>query len=210
MIKVTPDPIDLVALVRGTAFQLMLRRAEPIEPAFLAGVSGVRPDTLAGVLDQLSEAGRIRRDEFGRVIGSAGLSVTPDRHTIQIEDREYWTWCAYDIFGIFGALAAGGRAVSSDPTDRRPIEVRFVKGRPQPTQAVLFRPDTESMASCGNVYEQWCPNSNLFATRESAETWAIANRIDGKVLTLDEAADLATDEWKAMTRVTVSFRRDAG
>ena len=30
------------------------------------------------------------------VVGSAGLSVRPDRHEIEVEGREFWTWCAYD------------------------------------------------------------------------------------------------------------------
>lgn len=207
---VLPDPVALETLVRAASFQVLLEQGEPIQPAQLAEVSGIRRETLAVVLDQLSQAGRIRRDDEGRVIGSGGLSVATDRHTIEIEGRPFWTWCAYDIFGIFGALEASGRATSTSPADRRPIELRFVRGRPEPIEAVLFRPDTELMESCDNVYEQWCPNSNLFVTAGEAEAWASANHLKGTVLKLDEAADLATAEWKEMTGATVSLRRDAG
>lgn len=176
MNKVLPNPIALADLVRAAAFQSLFDRREPLQPTALAGDTGIKPATLSGVLAQLSQAGRIRRDGQGRVVGSGGLSVTPDRHSIEIDGSRFWTWCAYDIFGIFGALAASGHALSASPGDRRPIEVRFVRGRPEPIEAVLFRPDMELMKSCDNVYEQWCPNSNLFLTRQLAEAWATANR----------------------------------
>lgn len=192
------DPAELETLVRATAFRLLLDRREPIRADVLARASGIRPETLAGMLDQLSLAGRIRRDDRGSVAGSAGLSVVPDRHMIEIKGGRFWTWCAYDIFGIFGALAASGRASSPSPADWKPIEVCFSRGRPAQIEAVLFRPDTALMECCDNVYEQWCPNSNLFATRELAEAWATVHSLKGRVLGLDEAADLATAEWKQM------------
>src|SRR2546423_15568161 len=95
-------------------------------------------DQSGRILDELDEAGRIRRDAHGSVIGSAGLNVTRDRHEIEIGGRRFWTWCAYDIFGIFGALGASGRAISPSPSDRKAIEVRFVRGRPEATEAGLF------------------------------------------------------------------------
>ena len=125
--------------------------------------------------------------------------MTPDRHEIEVEGRRFWTWCAYDILGIFGALGVSGRAHSPSPPDREPIEVRFIRGRPQPSDAVLFRPDAELMECCDNVYEQWCPNSNLFPSRTVAEAWASEHGLSGKVLSLNEAADLATEDWKSVT-----------
>lgn len=61
--------------------------------------------------------------------------------------------------------------------------------------AVLFRPDEELMSCCENVYEEWRPNSNLFASRELAKQWAEQRSMRGRVLDLDEASDLATKEW---------------
>ncbi len=192
-------PIDLEALVRTAAFQLLFTRAEGIAPELLAEVTGISPHKLAALVDRLDDAGRVRRDGAGIVVGSAGLSVTPDRHQIEVEGREFWTWCAYDILGIFGALGASGHAHSPSSPDRKPIEVRFIRGRPQRSDAVLFRPDAELMDGCENVYEQWCPNSNLFASRQLAEAWAAEHGPSGKVLSLNEAADLATEEWKSVT-----------
>jgi hypothetical protein len=43
------------------------------------------------------------------------------------------------------------------------MELRFERGQPVNGDAVLFRPDDELMSCCENVYEEWCPNSNLFS-----------------------------------------------
>jgi alkylmercury lyase len=191
--------VDLEAMVRGAAFRLLIRSGEGITPESLVQVTGITGDRLAVVLDDLDRAGRIRRDEAGRVVGSAGLSVVPDRHEIEIEGRRFWTWCAYDILGIFGALQANGRASSPIPSTGHLIELDFVGGRPQTTNAVLFRPDAELMSCCENVYEEWCPNTNLFANRAAARKWATEHGLQGRVLTLTRAADLATEEWKSLT-----------
>ncbi len=61
--------------------------------------------------------------------------------------------------------------------------------------AVLFRPDDELMSTCENVYEDWCPNSNLFASRELAIRWAQQHAMRGRILDLDEASDVATRAW---------------
>jgi hypothetical protein len=60
---------------------------------------------------------------------------------------------------------------------------------------VLFRPDEDLLGSCKNVYEQWCPNSNFFASRELAKQWADRQSLPGRVLDLDEASELATEAW---------------
>ena len=191
--------VDLEAMVRAAAFRLLIRSGEGITPESLAQVTRIRGDRLAVLLDHLDRAGRIRRDEAGRVVGSAGLSVVLDRHEIEIEGRRFWTWCAYDILGIFGAMQASGRASSPIPSTRDVIHLDFIGGRPQKSNAVLFRPDTELMSCCENVYEEWCPNSNLFADRAAARKWATEQGLQGRVLTLTKAGDLATEEWKSLT-----------
>jgi len=48
---------------------------------------------------------------------------------------------------------------------------------------------------CENVYAEWCPNSNLFAGADLAARWAAEHAIAGKVMGLEEAADVATQDW---------------
>ncbi len=61
---------DLTGVVRAQAFRHLLA----------AGDSATGEDLAAAI---------------GRVIGSAGLSVVPDRHQIDLEGRRFRTWCAY-------------------------------------------------------------------------------------------------------------------
>ena len=59
----------------------------------------------------------------------------------------------------------------------------------------LDRPDEELLSGCENVYEEWCPNSNLFASRVLAASWAARHTVPGHVMQLAEAADLARNDW---------------
>jgi alkylmercury lyase len=203
--KILETPSDSQALIRRAAFQLLLAHAAPIRVEDLAAATGINSRRLSELLDDLDRAGRIRRDEGGRVVGSAGLSVIADRHEIELDGRKFWTWCAYDILGIFGALGASGRALSPSPGERT-IEIEFKRGRPVNNHAVLFRPDEELMSCCENLYEEWCPNSNLFADPEQANDWAEQRGMRGRILELDEASDLGTKDWADLVRHASGFQ----
>ena len=183
-------------LLRAVAFQHLIRNSQPVTPEQLAEASGFDLERTTTMLEELDRAGRIRRDSTGRVVGSAGLSVMTDRHQIELNGRTFWTWCAYDILGIFGALRADGDSRSPSPPDLTVIELRFLGGRPRHADAVLFRPAEDLMSRCDNVYEEWCPNSNLFASRKLAQAWADEHLLAGRVLSLEEASALATQEWR--------------
>ncbi len=186
---------DLLGTVRVEAFRQLLASGAPVGVDRLASPIGCPPGTLVVALDELDRAGRIRRDETGRVVGSAGLSVIPDRHMIDLAGRTFWTWCAYDILGIFGAHGATGTAFSRSPGTGATIRLDFRSGRPQLADVVLFRPSDSYAARCTNLYQEWCPNSNLFEDKLSAEAWSTSRGLEGTILGLEEASVLATREW---------------
>lgn len=198
--KILEPPSDVQVLIQRAAFQLLLARGGPIGMNALAQQTGARLESVSNFVDLLDNGGHIRRNSAGEVVGFGGLSVIPDRHEIELDGRRFWTWCAYDILGIFGVTGASGSAVSPSPPDGTPIVLHFTRGRPDNHDAVLFRPDLNLMTSCENVYEQWCPNSNLFVSRDVAEGWADRHGVPGRVLDLDEASDLATEAWSAVAR----------
>jgi alkylmercury lyase len=174
--------------IRAAAFRELLRTRRPVVPADI----GLPP----AAVEELRAEGRLRVDGAGAITGSAGLSVAPDRHEIVLDGHRLWTWCAYDILGIFGALAASGRSRSPSPGGGA-IDLTFDSGRPQAAPGVvLFRPPESEMACCRNVYEEWCPNSNLFESEAAALAWSAERAVAGRVLGLDEAADLATAAWR--------------
>jgi hypothetical protein len=114
---------------------------------------------------------------------------------MEMDGRTFWTWCAYDIIGIMGALKAGGTATSRSPRSGREVRLKFVAGVPDASDIVLFRPDDSFAACCTNTYEEWCPNSNFFESQDEAKAWADEHRISGHALTLEQAAALGTAEW---------------
>lgn len=58
-----------------------------------------------------------------------------------------------------------------------------------------FKERALAMASCENVYEQWCPTAICLRGGELAEHCADQHGLPGRVLNLDEASDLATEAW---------------
>jgi hypothetical protein len=184
--------------VSGAAFRQLLRTGAAAPISDLAADLDRPEPEIESAVEKLKGEGGIQVDDQGRVVGAAGLSIGPDRHRIELGERTFWTWCAYDILGIFGALLADGTAQSASPDSRESLEVRFHQGRPEPTSLVLFRPDDDFRSCCASVYEDWCSNSNFFESREAATTWAAARGIPGRVLDLAEAAELATRNWEPL------------
>lgn len=186
---------DLQGMVRVEAFRQLLASGSPVVVESLAASMTCPPGALIAALDELDKAGRIRRDDAGHVVGSAGLSVIPDRHRLELDGRTFWTWCAYDILGIFGAHRATGTAFSRSPATGATITVGFHHGRPKADGVVLFRPSDSYAACCTNIYEELCPNSNLFEDETSAQAWSAGRGLEGRILGLEEASVLATSEW---------------
>src|SRR2546425_12355641 len=108
---------DSNSLLRAIAFHLLLVNAQPVTREQLAEASGIDLERTTTMLEELDRAGRIRRDLTGRVVGSAGLSVMPDRHQIELNVRTVWTCCAYDSLVSFGACRADGDALTPSPPD---------------------------------------------------------------------------------------------
>lgn len=197
-IPMLTPPEGFEAQVRREAFRLLLETREPVTTERLSRSLATNPERVSLALERLQEAGRVRTDESGRVVGSAGLSVVPDRHRVEIEGRRFWTWCAYDVLGIVGALKADARTLTRSPATGKQLELRFRRGRPDDNDLVLFRPDAAFAACCTNVYEDWCPNSNLFEDAAADEAWLREHGVSGTILPVLEAAEEARKEWEPL------------
>jgi hypothetical protein len=75
--------------IRAAAFRLLLQTGRSVTAAQIAAEIDAQPTT-----------GRIRQNEAGHVIGSAGLSVSLAAHELWLGPRRFWTWCAYDVVGL--------------------------------------------------------------------------------------------------------------
>lgn len=190
------DPIT--RLVEGAAFRRLLRTGQPASHAQLADDLQQPELAVQAATDALHRQGQMRLDDAGRIIGSAGLSIRPDRHEITLDRRQFWTWCAYDFFGIFAALHADGHATSVTPDTGQTVRIEFRDGQPQAAPFVLFLP-VDDPTCCADAYDQWCPHSNLFHTAEAATKWATDHGLTGHVLTPTEAAERGARAWRPLT-----------
>ena len=152
---------DASAWIRRTAFRRLLAGGALVVPAEVLEELGVSDKDGKSALRDLEAGGRIRLDENGDIVGSAGLSVVPSRHRLRIEKRWFWTWCAWDAAGILGALRASSAVRSRDPLGGEPIEVIFSGGVPEPNEAVVFRAVDDGYLS---KHDEYCPLTNLSTT----------------------------------------------
>lgn len=183
-------PADVAAL-RAAAFQQLLEEGRAVTASDLIAATDVTPDRVGEILEAARRRGRAEFDDEGRLIGVAGLSLTPSRHALVIDGKTRWTWCALDAVGILGALQATGTVRSSDPQTGESIEILFRAGRPTP-DAHLF---ILGGFSQGNVRADWCPQVNFFTDREAAQQWVTANGLEGDIVTVAEVADEAAAMW---------------
>lgn len=200
------DPAALTSLawlVRGAAFRAILATGEPWDPDE-ATIAGADAQSVSSAIDQLLAAGRVRTNQQGHVTASCGLSVDPTPHRVETSRGARWTQCAYDALGILGALGEAGTIETSSPSTGASIRVRFVDGRPEGSEAVLFLAD---QSSCCRPTDEWCPNVNLFEDRLTALGWGERHEVAGRVVSLDEGTELGRMEWRPLLEQTTP---DAG
>ncbi len=174
------------------AFNELLEAPQPVSVELLADKLGPPFNALEQTLAALVERGWIRRDADGGVVGSRGLSIEPTRHELELPQGRRFTWCAYDTLGIFGALAVSG-TIRSRTLLEQPVELEVVDGRPVTANgAVLFFPQRRVTS----VVDEWCPLANFFVDADAAHTWATTNDVEGQVLTLEQASERGTADWR--------------
>lgn len=179
--------------IRREAFR-SIRRGEAADPAGLAERTGLRVNEVERALDVLSATEAIRRDETGRVVASAGLSVSETRHRLLLSGTELFTWCAIDALGIPAALGEDALATTSCPHCGRAVEIEIRKGRVlAPPDAVVWVPSEACSTS------EFCAQANLFCDEAHLEAWrAHAGRPPGRALPVPEVEPLGRQWWRAM------------
>jgi hypothetical protein len=192
--EVTTQLTGADRVVREAAFREILATGRAWDPASATDL-GIDAASIRAAVNHLVEAGRARTDEQGGVTAAAGVSTDPTPHRIQVGSDPRWTNCAYDALGILGALEADGEIESRSPATAETIRVRFERGRPVGSYAVLFLAD---QSCCSRPNEDWCPNVNLFEDGSRAELWAEEHSVDGRVVSLEEGTELGAVEWRPL------------
>ncbi len=189
-------PAD-VAAVRAAGFRLLFETGRPVTVDDLIDATDVPAARVTKIFESVRARGRVEFDDQDRLIGIAGLTLTPGRHELQLDGATRWTWCALDAVGILGALGATGTVRSTDPQTGAAVEIPFVEGRAD-TDAHLFILDgfTE-----GNTREDWCPRVNFFASRGAAEQWIGKRNLRGDIVAVSEIVDDAASMWRPVVEL---------
>jgi alkylmercury lyase len=186
--------------VRNVGFGLIYETGQPVPLRTLAAASRLSTEETESRLSEIEEAGRARRNKDGSLVGIAGLSLEPTTHAIEIEGREFWTWCALDAVGIFTALGATGQVTSTPPGSKHSLEIEFTHGVTD-TKTALF---IAGGYNGRDVFASWCPNVNFFDTDEDATRWAKANGVEGDVVTIAEVSETAETIWASVVKGALS------
>lgn len=184
-------PAD-VAAIRSAGFNLLLDTGVPVTVDALIAATDVAADRVAEIFESVRARGRVEFDIEGRLVGIAGLSLTPSRHQLTVDGNTRWAWCALDAIGILGALEATGTVRSSDPHTGEAIEIAFNNGIPDADTHLFILGGFDD----ANVREDWCPRVNFFASLEAAKQWVAAHHLEGDVVAVSEIAPDAAEMWR--------------
>jgi alkylmercury lyase len=165
-----------------------LARGDPVAVARLAqAVDRDEPD-LAAVLDRWPN---VHRDDHGRIVAFAGLSLTPTRHAFDVAGRRLYTWCAWDTLFLPALIGREARVRSHCPVTG--TEVRLSVGpagvdEAEPARLLVSFPAPKTAVNA-DITASFCRHVHFLAGREAAETWLAGNQ-GGLVLSLDDAVEL--------------------
>jgi alkylmercury lyase len=177
--------------LRELAFGLLLRDRTPIPPDELAALVGATRPIVVAALDGLAREGRIDRDRYGRVLGSAGLTLADGPHGLEIDGHAFRTWCAFDALGIPAALGVDARVATGCAVCGRHVGVDVRAGRP------IGENDARLWLSAGgaDMRADFCTPTVLLCSDVHARTWAERQAGRGRVLTLVEATVEGARSW---------------
>lgn len=177
--------------VRRAAFG-SIRQGRASTGPELAWATGLDLGAVEDAVSSLAGKGQAVVDGEGRVVASAGLSLVPARHRLQLGEARFHTWCAIDAIGIPAALGADAVARTTCPTCGRSIELAFRQGHADDRDPRAWLPPQDC---CTSVIDELCPDMNLFCSEEHLEEWRRAGPRVGNVLTLKETEELGRQWW---------------
>jgi alkylmercury lyase len=197
---------DLSARLRDLAFGTLVDAPTPVETDRLATLSGMDLASVQKSLDALARAGLIDRDESGRLVGSAGLTIADGPHGLLLGDHRYHTWCAFDAIGIPAALGWDAQIETACAVCGRTISVQMTAGvAPAGTPARLWL-----SAGGRDMRADFCTPTVLLCSDEHARAWADRHGHHGRALTLERAAVEGAMDWRSAADVALELGSASG
>ena len=133
------------------------------------------------------------RDNRGDVVGFWGLTIGKlvPTHTLEVEGRRLFAWCAWDTLFLPGVLAAEVHVESTCPETKETISLLVrpdgVAETSHPQAVVSFL--LPSTAFDADVIQSFCHFVHFFASREAGEAWT-AEHSGTFLLSLEDAFEL--------------------
>jgi alkylmercury lyase len=165
-----------------------LAAGEPVDVARLAqAVDRDEPD-IAAVLDRWPN---VQRDDQGRIVAFAGLSLTSTRHGFDVAGRRLYAWCAWDTLFLPALIGEEARVKSTCPVTG--TEVRLTVGPAgvhdaQPARLLVSFPAPTSNVT-SDITASFCGHVHFLAGRHAAKEW-LADNQGGLALSLNDAVEL--------------------
>jgi alkylmercury lyase len=165
-----------------------LADGEPATVAPLAQTVDRDEPDIAAVLDRWPN---VHRDDQGRIVAFAGLSLTPTRHGFDVAGRRLYTWCAWDALFLPALIGKEARVKSICPitgTDVR-LTVRPAGVHTAEPASLLVSFPAPSSTVTSDITASFCDHVHFLAGRDAAEAWLAGNQ-GGLALSLEDAVEL--------------------
>jgi alkylmercury lyase len=195
------------ARLREFAFGALVAAPKPVDVARLTTLSGLDPAVVDASLGRLAAAGRIDRDEAGRVMGSAGLTIADAPHGLELGGHDYRTWCAFDAIGIPAALGADARIETACPVCDKHISIKLAAGHPSERGPATAADKARLWLSDGgaDMRADFCTPTVLLCSDEHALEWADRQEGRGRALDLAEAVVEGAQSWRSAADVALAM-----
>jgi alkylmercury lyase len=189
-------PLSGAAQRTGLALYRLLLETRPIDPHHLAAVMGMPAAEIVALLDEPGMRCQLLYDDSSSVIGFGGLTIASTVHRLTVDNRQMFTWCAWDslfIPGLLGATSARAESTCPVSSDLVCLTVTLNGVLPlaarEPVLSFTLPDVNECSQSAERSITRFCQHLRLFASYDAGSTWA-AERNDVFLLSLDDAFTL--------------------
>ncbi|MGH3005899.1 MAG: organomercurial lyase [Gaiellaceae bacterium] len=148
----------------------LLSEGEAFRPEELAERTGLPVEEVASRLEEWM----VHRDEQGRVFAFGGLTLKPTSHTLEVDGRTLYAWCALDTLFLPELLGRPARIRSTSPQSGETISLTA-----DAAGVHDVAPEGAAMTLHGvrgfdldDVVGTFCCFVHFFASEQSARAWA--------------------------------------
>lgn len=189
-------PLSADAQRTGLALYRLLVETGPVHPQHLAAVVGMPAAEIGALLNEAAMRCQLMYDDSNSVIGFGGLTIASTAHRLTVDDRQMFTWCAWDslfIPGLLGATTARTESTCPASGDLVCLTVTPNQVLPlavgQPILSFTLPDVNECTQSTERSIAGFCQHVHLFWSYDAGTTWA-AGRDDVFFLSLADAFEL--------------------